>query len=73
MLCGEANLPAGWVCSYVSVLSPGWGDGGGAGRSVCAGERCLQAERAAHPLCAGRHHRLPAGILPAHQAALGAG
>lgn len=54
----------------VSVLNQRCGDGGGVGRSVCAGEGGLQTERAAHPLCAGRHHRLPAGILPAHQAAL---
>lgn len=48
-------------------------DGSGSGRSVGAGEECLQAERTAHPVCAGRGHRLPAGLLPQRQAALGAG
>lgn len=38
-----------------------------------AGEECLQAERTAHPVGAGCGHRLPAGLLPQRQAALGAG
>lgn len=53
----------------VGVLSQRCGDGGGVGRSVCAGEGCLQAERTAHPLRAGCRHRLLARVLPAHQAA----
>lgn len=48
-------------------------DGGGSGWSVGAGEECLQAERPAHPVCAGRSHWLPAGLLPQRQAALWAG
>ncbi|CAF92563.1 unnamed protein product, partial [Tetraodon nigroviridis] len=35
---------------------------------VGAGEERLQAERAAHPVGAGRGHRLPAGLLPQRQA-----
>ncbi len=38
-----------------------------------AGEECLQAERTAHPVCPGRGHWLPAGLLPQRQAALRAG
>lgn len=45
-------------------------DGGGSGRSVGAGEERLQAEWTAHPVCAGRGHWLPAGLLPQGQAAL---
>lgn len=48
-------------------------DGGGSGWSVGAGEECLQAERTAHPVRAGRGHWLPAGLLSQRQAALGAG
>lgn len=48
-------------------------DGSGSGRSVGAGEERLQAEWTAHPVCAGRGHRLPAGLLPQGQAALRAG
>lgn len=38
-----------------------------------ASEECLQAERTAHPVCAGCGHWLPAGLLPQGQAALRAG
>lgn len=38
-----------------------------------AGEECLQAERTAYTVCAGRGHWLPAGLLPQRQAALRAG
>lgn len=48
-------------------------DGGGSGRSLGASEKCLQAERTAHSVCAGRGHWLPVGLLPQRQAALRAG
>lgn len=48
-------------------------DGGSSGRSMGAGEERVQAERATHPVCAGRGHRLPAGLLPQREATLRAG
>lgn len=48
-------------------------DGAGSGGSVGQSKECLQAERTAHPVGAGRGHRLPAGLLPERQAALRAG
>lgn len=48
-------------------------DGTGSGGSVGQSKECLQAERTAYPVCAGRGHRLPVGLLPERQAALRAG
>lgn len=37
------------------------------------GEERLQAERSSHPLSAGRGRWMSAGVLPANEAAVGAG